>query len=205
MHFWISVTDFQPHGNTKDSHCQFFSIYIMQVLNWLLLVCGFCFNPLNSPILSILLLSPSYSWEAGTGKDKGTCPRSQRKAEGRCGHEPRFATHPFIGAHAPSCFCGHCHQTKEYSKLVFPAQYWRQVWSSKFLYLNEFLSKLSPLFQKRKTLLRYNGCMRFPGGSSTNAEEPTPVFLLEKSHGQRSLVGYSPQAQKSWAQLSLHT
>ena len=35
--------------------------------------------------------------------------------------------------------------------------------------------------------------------------QPTPVFLLEKSHGQRSLVGYSPQAQKSWAQLSLHT
>ena len=125
----------------------------MQVLSWLLLVCGFCFNPLNSPILAILLLSPSYSWEAGTGKDKVTCPRSQRQAEGRCGHKPRFATHPFIGAHPSSCFCGHCHQTKDCSQLVFPAQYWHRVWSSKFLYLNEFLSTLSLLFQKRKALL----------------------------------------------------
>ena len=25
---------------------------------------------------------------------------------------------------------------------------------------------------------------------------PTPVFLLEKSHGQRSLAGYSPQGCK---------
>ena len=149
MHFWISGTDFQPHGNTKDSHCQFFFIYSMRVLNWLLLVCGFSFSPL-SPILSILLLPPSYSWEAGTGKDKVPCPRSQRQAEGRCGHEPRFAAHPFIGAHAPTCFCRHCHQTKEYSQLVFPARYWHRVSSSKFLYLNEFPSKLSLLFQKRK-------------------------------------------------------
>ena len=26
--------------------------------------------------------------------------------------------------------------------------------------------------------------------------QPTPVFLPEKCHGQRSLVGYSPQAHK---------
>ena len=26
--------------------------------------------------------------------------------------------------------------------------------------------------------------------------QPTPVFLLEKSHGQRSLVGYSPKGCK---------
>ena len=32
--------------------------------------------------------------------------------------------------------------------------------------------------------------------------QPTPVFLLGKSHGQRSLVGYSPWGQKSWARLS---
>ena len=31
--------------------------------------------------------------------------------------------------------------------------------------------------------------------------QPTPVFLLEKSHGQRSLAGYSP---KSRVQLSTH-
>ena len=26
--------------------------------------------------------------------------------------------------------------------------------------------------------------------------QPAPVFLLEKSHGQKSLVGYSPQGHK---------
>ena len=31
---------------------------------------------------------------------------------------------------------------------------------------------------------------RFPGGKKKR--QPTPVFLPEKSHGQRSLVGYSP-------------
>ena len=31
--------------------------------------------------------------------------------------------------------------------------------------------------------------------------EPTPVFLPGKSHGQRSLVSYSPQGCKSWTQL----
>ena len=32
--------------------------------------------------------------------------------------------------------------------------------------------------------------------------QPTPVFLLGESHGQRSLVGYSPWAAKSWTRLS---
>jgi len=33
--------------------------------------------------------------------------------------------------------------------------------------------------------------------------QPIPVFLPGKSHGQRSLVGYSPQGvAKSWTQLS---
>ena len=32
--------------------------------------------------------------------------------------------------------------------------------------------------------------------------EPTPVFLLAESHGQRSLVGYSPRVTKSWTWLS---
>ena len=27
-------------------------------------------------------------------------------------------------------------------------------------------------------------------------QKPTPVFLLEKSHGQRNLAGYSPQGHK---------
>ena len=37
------------------------------------------------------------------------------------------------------------------------------------------------------------GSGRSPGG---RAWQPTPVFLLGKSHGQRSLVGYSPWACK---------
>ena len=32
-----------------------------------------------------------------------------------------------------------------------------------------------------------------------------PVFLPEKSHGQRSLAGYSPWVAKSWTQLSTQT
>ena len=32
----------------------------------------------------------------------------------------------------------------------------------------------------------------------------TPVFLPGKSHGQRSVAGYSPQGQKTQTQLSTH-
>ena len=32
--------------------------------------------------------------------------------------------------------------------------------------------------------------------------QPTPVFLPEKSHGQRSQAGYSPWGHKSWTQFS---
>ena len=32
--------------------------------------------------------------------------------------------------------------------------------------------------------------------------QPTPVFLPEKSHGQRTLAGYSPRVAKSWLWLS---
>ena len=34
--------------------------------------------------------------------------------------------------------------------------------------------------------------------------QPTPVFLPEESHGQRSLTAYSPRGHKSWTQLSTH-
>ena len=34
---------------------------------------------------------------------------------------------------------------------------------------------------------------RFPGRGKW---QPTPVFLAEKSHGQRNLVGYSPKGRK---------
>ena len=32
--------------------------------------------------------------------------------------------------------------------------------------------------------------------------EPTPVFVPEKSHGQRNLAGYGSMASKSWTLLS---
>ena len=35
--------------------------------------------------------------------------------------------------------------------------------------------------------------------------QPTPVFLPEESHGQRSLAGYSPWCHKSWTWLSDQT
>ena len=37
------------------------------------------------------------------------------------------------------------------------------------------------------------GSRRFPGGGNG---KPTPVFLLGESHGQKSLVGYSPRGHK---------
>ena len=37
------------------------------------------------------------------------------------------------------------------------------------------------------------GLGRSPGGGNGN---PTPVFLPGESHGQRSLVGYSPRGHK---------
>ena len=32
--------------------------------------------------------------------------------------------------------------------------------------------------------------------------QPTPVFFSWKSHGQRSMVGYSSRGRKSWTQIS---
>ena len=42
------------------------------------------------------------------------------------------------------------------------------------------------------------------GGSKIpwrRAWQPTPVSLPGEAHGQRSLVGYGPQAVKSWTRL----
>ena len=38
-----------------------------------------------------------------------------------------------------------------------------------------------------------SGVWRAPGGGKW---QPTPVLLPEKSYGQRSLAGYSPQGRK---------
>ena len=35
--------------------------------------------------------------------------------------------------------------------------------------------------------------------------QPTQVFLLGESHGQRSLVGYSPQGHKDTTEVTEHT
>jgi len=43
------------------------------------------------------------------------------------------------------------------------------------------------------------GWGRSPGGRKW---QPTPVFLPEKSHGQRNLRGYSPKGHKEWTLLS---
>ena len=47
----------------------------------------------------------------------------------------------------------------------------------------------------QKTQVRSLGSGRFPGRRKW---QPTPEFLPGKSHGQRSLAGYSPRGCKSW-------
>ena len=45
----------------------------------------------------------------------------------------------------------------------------------------------------------YVGLIAGWGRSSRRRKwQPTPVFLLGKSHGQRSLAGYNPQGPKEW-------
>ena len=49
------------------------------------------------------------------------------------------------------------------------------------------------------------GSGRYPGegnGNPIQYSQSTPVFLPGKSHGQRSLVGYTPLGRKSWTRLS---
>ena len=38
--------------------------------------------------------------------------------------------------------------------------------------------------------------LRLSGGNLRRKRQPTPVFLPGESHGQRSLVGYSPRGRK---------
>ena len=40
------------------------------------------------------------------------------------------------------------------------------------------------------------------GGSPKEEMQPSPVFLLGESYGQRSFAGYSPCSRKSRTQLS---
>ena len=59
-----------------------------------------------------------------------------------------------------------------------------------------------PVVKKKKTHLpmqEIESCGFDPGLEKTpwrRAWQPTPVFLPGESHGQRSLVGYSPQGRK---------
>ena len=52
---------------------------------------------------------------------------------------------------------------------------------------------------------RHKRCSSIPGLERSLEEgmATTPVFLPGESHGQRSLVGYSPQVTKMWARLKL--
>ena len=53
---------------------------------------------------------------------------------------------------------------------------------------------------RRRKRFGFDPCVgKIPWG---RAWQPTPVFLPGESHGQWSLVGYSPWAAKSWTQLS---
>ena len=49
------------------------------------------------------------------------------------------------------------------------------------------------------SLFSIPGSERFPW---RRVWQPTPVFLTGESHGQRSLVGYSPWVTKSRTQLN---
>ena len=42
-------------------------------------------------------------------------------------------------------------------------------------------------------------------GKIPGRRKPTPIFLLGKSHGQRSLVGYSPWGRKELGHDRAHT
>ena len=48
-------------------------------------------------------------------------------------------------------------------------------------------------------------CLSHQGSPWRRKWQPTPVFLPEKSHGQRSLAGYNPGVTKSWTWLSSWT
>ena len=50
-----------------------------------------------------------------------------------------------------------------------------------------------PAMQETGDVVLIPGLERSPGGGKW---QPTPVFLPERSHGQRSLVGYSPWGHK---------
>ena len=49
---------------------------------------------------------------------------------------------------------------------------------------------------------KVNGLNKSSTLSMEKKAQPTPIFLSGKSHGQRSMVGYSPRGHKSWTQFS---
>ena len=93
----------------------------------------------------------------------------------------------------------------------FPALYGRSLLVTYFIYSSVYMSGVPRwLIGKEFTCLcgkhRRHGLdpwvRKIPG---RRRWQPTPVFLLEKSRGQRSLEGYSPWGRQSQTWLSMHT
>ena len=55
---------------------------------------------------------------------------------------------------------------------------------------------LSLLLQTLKLGVKHNGIALSKGLTWRREWQPTPIFLPGESHGQRSLVGYSPWGRK---------
>ena len=79
------------------------------------------------------------------------------------------------------------------------------------LIYSTFFNLLDFLFPKLKSLNKYRQlilfqCYYLPLLYFRRRQwQPTPVLLLSKSHGRRSLMGYSPWVTKSWTLLSNFT
>ena len=68
-------------------------------------------------------------------------------------------------------------------------------------YLLFLISPHSDTCEPRCTWQRGKDSLGAVSAQEPRASEPTPAFLPGESHGQRSLVGYSPRVAKSRTQL----
>ena len=78
----------------------------------------------------------------------------------------------------------------DYNCVIFPDQLW--VWI--ILFRIKKMSTASSIWKQRKVLSNQN--KYFFQFCPLKPWQPTPVFLPGKSHGPRSLVGYSPWGRK---------
>ena len=75
---------------------------------------------------------------------------------------------------------------------------WRRKWQPTPV----FLPGKIPWTREPGVLWSMRSVARVGHAFETKPEAPAPAFLPEKSHGQRSLVGYSPHGPKSLTRLS---